>query len=382
MKVVLLGDPASAHMMKWANGIKSRGVDVLVYGLTPVDKAQYDDGIEIEVFKIPDSIKWKNDGNLLKSVYLLCLPHLKKTIKKFKCEILHGQSASSYGLIGALSGFHPNILSVWGNDVYIFPHKHILFKKLLMYSLSKADIITSSSKTMAKYSRQFTDKEILVTPGGIMLNKFMPLQRETDNYKANDIVVGTIKMMESKYGVEDILDAFNILVKKYPDIPLKLLLVGRGSLIDTLKSKSIEYGIEEHVRITGLIPFAQIPKYHNLLDIYLAPSTNDSESFGVGILEASACAKPVIVSNVGGLSEVVIDNETGFVVPPNNPKVLADKIETLVMDKELRHKMGKNGRKFVEEKYDYEKILDYIIEIYDSAIKKIPVKTGPFGIAN
>ncbi len=368
MKVVLLGDPASAHMMKWANGINSRGVNVLVYGLTPVDKAQYDRGIEIEVFKIPDSIKWKSDGNLLKAAYLLCVPHLKKIIKKFNCEILHGQSASSYGLIGALSGFHPYIVSVWGNDVYIFPHKHVLFKKLLMFSLRKADIITSSSKTMAKYSKQFTTKEILVTPGGIMLNKFRSMKRDSIQYDVNDIVLGTIKMMESKYGVEDILDAFNILKKKYPNLPLKLLLVGRGSLIELLKAKARTYGIEEYVTMTGLIPFDQIPMYHNMLDIYLAPSTNDSESFGVGILEASACGKPVIVSNVGGLSEVVVDNETGFIVPPNSSEILSQKMEMLILDKELRHKMGMKGRKFVEDRYDYEQILDYIIQIYESSL--------------
>ena len=369
MKVILLGDPASAHMMKWANGIHSKGVDVLVYGLTPVDKAQYSDGIEIEVFKIPDYIKWKGDGNLLKSLYLLCLPSLKKTIKKYKCNLLHGQSASSYGLIGALTDFHPYVISVWGNDVYIFPHKNKIFKKILMYSLSKADVITSSSETMAKHSQAFTNKKILVTPGGIMLDKFKPLKRDTSIYNEEDIVIGTIKMMEKKYGSEDILDAFNIVKKKYPDKPLKLLMIGRGSMIDYLKAKANNYGIADSVRFTGLVPFDQVPKYHNMLDIYLAPSTNDSESFGVGILEASACGKPVIVSNIGGLPEVIIDQHTGFMVPPNSPVVLAEKVEKLVLDKELRMQYGNNGRKFVENEYDYDKILDYIISIYSLALE-------------
>ncbi|MFZ2865035.1 MAG: glycosyltransferase family 4 protein, partial [Ignavibacteriaceae bacterium] len=107
-----------------------------------------------------------------------------------------------------------------------------------------------------------------------------------------------------------------------------------------------------------------------MLDIYIAPSTDDSESFGVGILEASACGKPVIVSNIGGLPEVVIDNYTGFMIPPNNPQVLAEKIEILLLNKETRLKFGENGRRFVEEQYNYDKILNYIISIYINAIKK------------
>lgn len=368
MRLVLLSDPSSAHIMKWANGIHSRGAKVLVLGLSEVDNSQYNDGIDLELFKIPDKIKLQNDGNLLKSAYLLSLPFVKKMIKKYNCNILHAQSASSYGLLGALSNFHPYVISVWGNDVYIFPHKNKVFKNILMYSLRKADMITSSSKTMANYSKRFTDKEIFVTPGGIVLDKFKPLKRETHLVKENDIVIGTVKMMEKKYGSEDILDAFNILKKKHSGLPLKLLMVGRGSMIEYLKSKAKNYNIEDSVIFTGSVPFSEIEKYHNMLDIFLAPSTNDSESFGVGVLEASACGKAVIVSNVGGLSEVVIEGKTGFVVRPNSPEILAAKIETLILDKNLLSTMGKNGRKFVEEVYDYNKILDYIIELYSSLL--------------
>lgn len=370
MRVIVLGDPSSAHIIKWANGIHSKGAKVLVYGISAADYTQYDSGIEIEVFQIPEYIRLKPDGNLLKTIYLSSLPSLKKIIKKFSCELLHAQSASSYGLLGALANFHPYVISVWGNDVYIFPQKNKIFKKILEYSLERADVITSSSKTMAKYTGKFTNKQILVTHGGIMLDKFKPMKRDNSIFKNDDFVIGTVKMMEPKYGSEDILDAFNLLKKKYPEKPLKLLMVGRGSMINYLTEKSKALGISDSVNFTGRVPFDQVPKYHNMLDIYLAPSTDDSESFGVGILEAAACGKPVIVSNIGGLPEVVRDNITGFMVPPNSPEKLAEKIEKLILDEELRKKFGDNGRRFVEEEYDYDKILDYIISIYENAIRK------------
>lgn len=370
MKVLLLGDPASSHIIKWANGIHSKGAQVIVFGLSDYDPTQYNNGIDIELFKVPDSIKLLKDGNLLKSLYLLGLYKLKSVIKKNKCDIIHAQSASSYGLLGALANFHPYVISVWGNDVYIFPHKNIIFKKILKYSLKKADVITSSSKTMANYSTMFTNKEILVTHGGIVLEQFKPLKRVDSIYKEGDIVIGTVKAIEEKYGSKDILDAYKILKDKYPSVSLKLLFVGRGSLIESLKIKACEYGFSDSVTFTGSIPYNQVASYHNMLDIYLAPSTDNSESFGVGVLEAAACGKPVIVSNIGGLPEVVIDNHTGFLVPPNSPEKLAEKIEKLIFDEQLRKQFGANGRRFVEEKYDYDKILDYIISIYEDAIRK------------
>jgi len=105
-----------------------------------------------------------------------------------------------------------------------------------------------------------------------------------------------------------------------------------------------------------------------MLDIYAAPSTEESESFGVAILEASACEKPVIVSDVGGLPEVVIENQTGFFVKPSNPEMLAEKMEILISDLELRKKMGAAGRKFVSEKYNWNDNLNQIISAYNGLI--------------
>src|SRR4030042_230985 len=78
----------------------------------------------------------------------------------------------SYGFIGALSGFHPFIISVWGSDVYDFPYRSIFHKILLKHNLSKADIILSTSHAMADQVRKFTHKNILVTPFGIDLKRF------------------------------------------------------------------------------------------------------------------------------------------------------------------------------------------------------------------
>jgi glycosyltransferase involved in cell wall biosynthesis len=368
MKLVLLADPFSAHVIKWANGLNSKGIEVLVFGLSEYDPTQFDPRIRIEAFKIPQFVKWQIDGNWMKSTYLFSIIKLKQVIKKFKCDILHAHSASSYGLLGALANFHPYVISVWGNDVYNFPQKSEFYSNLIKFNFRRCEQIFSTSKIMARETSKYTDKEIFVTPFGIDIEKFKPFYSES-LFGKNDIVIGTIKSLEKKYGSEDLLKAFIILKNKYPELPLKLLLVGRGSLENYLKKIIKDNRLEDSVIITGFIPFNQIPRYQNMLDIYVAPSTEESETFGVAILEASACEKPVIVSDIGGLPEVVVENQTGFFTRPNNPEMLSAKIELLIFDYELRKKMGAAGRKFVCKNYNWDDNLNQIISVYNQLIE-------------
>ena len=366
MKILLLADPSSSHTIKWANGLHEKGLEISIFGLSSYDRAQYKAGIKIDTFTVPQFIKWQADGSLLKAAYLLALPRLKKKIKNLKPDIMHAHSASSYGLLGSLSGFHPFVISVWGNDVYNFPQKSRFFKKVIIYNLKKSDMLFSTSKIMAEETKKYTNKNIQVVPFGIDIEKFKPKKTESYFYE-NDIVIGTIKSIEKKYGTENLVRAFKKVKENHPGIALKLLIVGRGSLTIYIKSLVKDLGIESDVKITGFVSYDKIPDYHRMLDIYIAMSTEDSESFGVAILEASACETPVIVSNVGGLPEVVDNNITGFVIPHSNVELLVEKIE-LLLDEDLRKKLGKAGRTRVMKKFDFIENVDQIINLYKRLI--------------
>ena len=96
MKILLLSDPSNSHTVKWANTLQERGIEVFLFGLSDYDPSPYHQGIEIESLKTPSSIKNKLNGNILKSVYLLKIPALKKVIKSFKPDLLHSHYAASY----------------------------------------------------------------------------------------------------------------------------------------------------------------------------------------------------------------------------------------------------------------------------------------------
>jgi glycosyltransferase involved in cell wall biosynthesis len=217
---------------------------------------------------------------------------------------------------------------------------------------------------MKKEIEKYTDKDIAVIPFGIDLNIFKPMKVH-HVFKEDTIVVGTIKSLEKKYGLEYLIDAFAILQKRIKDYSLKLLIVGKGSLDLKLKARVKDIGIESETVFTGFIQPVEIPFYHNMLTISVFPSIDNSESFGVAAVEAMACEKPVVVSNVGGLPEVVEDNVTGLLVPPANAEKLADAIEILVKNEQMRIKLGKQGRQRVEKLYNWEDNLNSMIRIYE-----------------
>jgi len=148
---------------------------------------------------------------------------------------------------------------------------------------------------------------------------------------------------------------------------LKLLLVGGGPQEAALKHLVGDLGLHHDTKFTGRVEHGLIPDYQNMLSISV--SVSNSESFGVAVLEASACEKPVVVSSVGGLPEVVEDGVTGIVVPPRDPVRTAAAIERLIVDQPLRLTMGKAGRERVKRLYEWEQCVDRMMNVYRSLIR-------------
>jgi len=369
MKILLLADPDSAHTIKWVTYLCGKRVEIYLFGLGEFNSENYPGlkNFHASSLKIKKNFINRSDGNLSKIRYLAALPKIKKIIKEFSPDIVHAHYSSSYGLLGALCGFSPLIISVYGADVYNFPDKSFIHKKIFKYNLSKSQKILSTSSSMACEIKKFTSKEIEITPFGIDVEKFKPFIVESI-FKPGDIVVGTIKTLEKKYGVEYLIRAFRLVKDSINDLQLKLLVVGDGSLKNHLKEVAKNLSLEKDIVFTGYISPVEIPKYHNMIDVFVALSIEDSESFGVAVLEALACEKPVVVSNVSGFSEVVQNNLTGLIVERKNIQEAANAILKLVTDKDLRDEIGRRGRAHVSQYFNWNNNIEQMINIYKQFI--------------
>jgi glycosyltransferase involved in cell wall biosynthesis len=140
------------------------------------------------------------------------------------------------------------------------------------------------------------------------------------------------------------------------------LIIGDGNEKNLLIDLCAKLGIKEKVKFTGRIPFNEISNYYNMIDILV--NISEYESFGVSVVEAMACGKPVIVTNVGGLKEVVKDDTVGLKVNIGDVDDTIKAIERLINDKALYDEIAVNARKHVIEKYNWEDNLKKMIDEY------------------
>ena len=299
--------------------------------------------------------------------YILNIPFLRYQIKKINPDIINVHYASGYGTLAMLSGLKDYIMSVWGSDVYDFPKSNKLNKFLVERNLNRAKVICSTSEVMAKHVSEYfslrNGLNIEITPFGVDVNKFKPISKNNED----SFVIGTVKTLRPKYGIDILIKAFSALVEKgYSKVRLEI--AGVGYQAEELKALTRSLNIEEKVSFLGWVENNDVPKLLNKFDLYVAPSCLDSESFGVAIVEASACALPVIVSNVGGLPEVVIDKITGAIVEPNDVGGLAGAIEDMILLPEEAKEMGRAGRDNVVSKYSWDSCVNKMLSVYSANI--------------
>jgi glycosyltransferase involved in cell wall biosynthesis len=208
----------------------------------------------------------------------------------------------------------------------------------------------------------YVKREIHVIPFGIDTEKFRLQNTRTPREK---LVIGTVKALEDVYGIDRLLKAYALFNEQYTG-ESELRVYGIGSKEAALKQLAFELGIEEKVSFCGFVSGADLITAYEELDVFCALSRQ--ESFGVSVLEASAMNLPIIVSDAGGLPEVVNNSETGFIVDNGDPVQAAQCLLALTVPS-LRMKMGNAGRAFVLEKYAFIENLEQQVSIYQKQLE-------------
>ena len=356
MKVAFLAGQNSLHTVRWANAMVEK-----VDELHLLTMHQPSDPIDtrVKIYNLPYQAFHG---------YFLNANKVRQLLAEIKPDLFHVHYASGYGTLGRLSKYHPLLLSVWGSDVYDFPATSWLHRALVANNLKEADWIASTSYVMAEQTRSLCEdiEHLSITPFGIDIAQFRPQPQQDPNY----LTVGTVKKLMPKYGIDILIKAFaqarQTAIANDADLAnkLRLTLVGEGKQREELETLVKELKIDTVTTFVGAVPHKDVPRYLNQMDIYVAASRLDSESFGVAVLEASACELPVVVSNAGGLPEVVEDGETGYIAPKEDVAATATAIGKLIASSAERDRLGKAGRKLVLDRYVWSANVDLMYEIY------------------
>lgn len=356
-RICYLANAASVHTRKWALHFASRGYEVHIASLQAPQEEM--PGVTVHRLWIGSSGK---HSVVPKWAYVFSVRRARRLLKWLQPDLLHVHYATGYGLLGALTAFHPYIISVWGSDILEFPRRSLLHRAVVEFNLGRAEYVCSTSRYMALKTRKYTAKEVVLTPFGVDCEQFRP--KPNRNHQGDpEITIGTVKTLEKGYGIEYLIHAFAALVSKRMPHRLKLLIVGEGSQREALERVARALGIAHLTEFAGWVPHNRVPEYLQRLSVFVAPSVHE-ESFGMAVVEASACGIPVIVSRIGGMPEVAEDKVTGLLVPPRDFTALAVALEKLVRSEELRRRMGEAGRDFVLRRYEWKTTARVMEDLY------------------
>lgn len=356
MKLCYLANASSVHTAKWVNYFYRKGHQVELITFEP--GTDIDPGVVTHVLGRPMPLKLQ---------YLLHGHSVRRLIAQAKPDIVHAHYASGYGTLGRLAGFHPYVLSVWGSDVFEFTRKSPIHRELLKRNIASADRVCSTSQFMAQETRRFSSRPIVVTPFGVDCELFHP--NMSQRVRSEEFVVGTVRSLEAKYGIEYLIRSFAVVARSYKgNKKLRLVIAGDGSLRNALPDLARKMGIGDQTEFLGKISHEKVPDLLSTFSVFAALSIADSETFGVGVVEASACELPVVVTSVGGLPEVVLHRVTGLIIPPRDIGAAARALEELVENPSLCLSLGQAGRHFVLENFAWSENASRMERIYESLL--------------
>ena len=353
LTVLLLGSADSIHIFRWAEALSAEGIDVHVASVHPTSRT-YSPDISLHIQKVKAPYGYINPWPI------------RKLIKRIQPDIVHAHYATGYGLLGVLTRFHPLIVSMWGSDVLLFPNKSPFHRAFLKRVLEAADTVCSTSMCMQRAALELSpDLTVELTPFGVDHDIFQFSEQNVDN---EVITIGTVKGLAAVYGIDTLIRAFALAVERVGShVDLRLAIYGDGGDRAALEALATQCGLGTKVTFHGRVEHAAVPEILNSIDIFVALS--NSESFGVSVIEASSTGRPVIVSDADGLMEVVQPEETALVVPRNDAKAASDAMLRLINDPKLRIDMGKKGRRFVGERFSWNKSVETMIAVYKSSVK-------------
>lgn len=239
-----------------------------------------------------------------------------------------------------------------------------------MLTYESSEVIVNSSFMKNDIQRIFglPFEKIKVIPNGIDLKKFDGIKKDYEFRRRfaadNEKIILSLGRLVFEKGIQHLIYAMPKILSNYNDA--KLVIVGKGGMIDELKQITVNLGIQDKVYFTGYMAGNDVQKMYKVSDVAVFPSTY--EPFGIVALEAMLGGTPTVVSDIGGLNEIVKHGETGLKSYAGNANSIADSVTQLLYDYDLSEKITKNAKLEVVQNFNWTKIAEDTRKLYEKAI--------------
>lgn len=357
MKVILISPyfyprvgGVETHVLKVARGLKALGWTVVIVTTGPSESERIATFEGMRVYRFKRALTFSSTP-----IGLWWRKKLKRVFKAEQPDLINAHTPVPYlaDIAQRASNSIPFVLT-YHNDLEkeFLPYRiivNILNFTLIRSTLKQSTGVIATSAQYVKTSRYLKHyaAKIDVVPPGLDLSRFNPTvpvsPRLRARYDSHRVIlfVGSLNKSHQHKGLDTLITAFAQLHHDFPDA--KLVVVGKGDGLDMYKSMAAKAGVLSDVEFVGFVDDDMLPQYYKLAWVFVMPSTNRSEGFGMAYMEASAVGTPVVGCNVGGVPYAIRDNETGLLVEPNDVQELQSALRRLLIDEELASRLGEAG---------------------------------------
>jgi glycosyltransferase involved in cell wall biosynthesis len=294
---------------------------------------------------------------------------LMRLLNRYQFDCIHAHWLIPQGLIAItaclfMKSAPPVIVTSHGSD--LFSLKGFVFNWLKRFVALRSAAVTVVSHAMRDVLRELgtadADSRVSVIPMGVDLrNRFVPAVQGS----AGGILLFVGRLGEKK-GLKYLIEALPSILEKHPQIMLRI--VGAGQEKERILKRILELGIGEHVEFLGAVANDTLTKIYQSSDVVVFPSVV-AEGFGLVLVEALGCECATVVSESPAMQDIIENGKSALIVPQKDPNLLAEKINLLLDDDNLRQSLGKKGRQYVLERFDWEIIASQYKELIRSVIK-------------
>lgn len=364
MKICYFANAASIHTVRWVKYFADRGHEVHLVSIKTYgnDRAE---NVNLHLLKV-----FCPQIRIVSYIIFLVysVTQIRGFLRKLNPDILHTHYIPVYGFLGALSCFHPLVVTAWGSDVLINPKLSRARKWAVEFALRRADLITCDAEHVkaALVGLGAKPAKINLINFGIDVQKFTPGPKDEELIRKLGIsdspVIISLRSLEPIYDIDSLVNAVPLVLKEVSEA--KFLIAGRGSQEAKLRELAKSLGVDGSIKFVGFIPNDELPRYLRVADVCVSTSLSDA-GIAASTAEAMACELPVVITDFGDNRKWVEDGENGSLVPLRNPEVLASRILALLSDKEKRIKFGQVGRRVIEERMNIEKEMQRMEMLYE-----------------
>jgi glycosyltransferase involved in cell wall biosynthesis len=201
---------------------------------------------------------------------------------------------------------------------------------------------------------------------GVDINTFRPLNKQESRTRLglpkNRKIILSVRRLVYKNGLGTLIESVPKVAKEHPDV--LFVVAGKGPSRKLIEDRIKELGISRNIILAGFVPDEILPVYYDAADIFILPSAS-GEGLPLVLLEAMACGVPVIATAVGGTPEILKNMKNGVLVPPINPKAMAEATSKLLSEQKLATTLGEEARRNVEDRYTWTENVRQLQAIYE-----------------